>query len=367
MPRIVRAVLAASLAAGVLAPGAAGQSLLDRPPNLSGGWVGNGGQLYFNFLHRFVASDEPERKVSNVPTFTLAAGLGMRTLVGLQYATNSALSPRYPNEWELFARYALLQQERGAPLDLAGQVGYNLAGEGVDGELSLARRMGPLRVIAVGRVLSDAVGAGETRFAVGGGGTLRLTRYIALAGDVATITERVGEEKVAWSAGIHLGIPHSPHTLSLHASNTNAYTLQGLSRGEDIRRYGFEFTVPITLSRYFGRGGGAAAPGAAPGAPPAAPAAPAVQEGGVAATGTVFRAQMQNLAFMPTSIEIQAGTRVEWTNNAPLAHTVSADDASFESGLIEPGRTWSYTFTRPGTYPFHCTPHPFMKGTVVVR
>src|SRR4051812_8340959 len=80
--------------------GARGQSLLDRPPNLSGEWVGSSGQLYFNFLHRFIASDAPERKVVNVPTFTLAAGLPFSTLVGLEYSTNSTVAAAYPNEWE---------------------------------------------------------------------------------------------------------------------------------------------------------------------------------------------------------------------------------------------------------------------------
>ncbi|HEU0051923.1 MAG TPA: cupredoxin family copper-binding protein, partial [Longimicrobium sp.] len=83
--------------------------------------------------------------------------------------------------------------------------------------------------------------------------------------------------------------------------------------------------------------------------------------------GTVAKAGMRNLAYVPNRIEIAAGTTVEWTNNDPLAHSVTAADRSFDSGLIQPGATWRYTFTRPGTYDFSCTPHPFMKGTVVVR
>jgi plastocyanin len=58
---------------------------------------------------------------------------------------------------------------------------------------------------------------------------------------------------------------------------------------------------------------------------------------------------------------------VEWTNHDPLAHSVVADDGSFDSGLIQSGGTWRHTFTTPGTYTWHCTPHPFMKGTVVVK
>jgi plastocyanin len=358
--RAVRALCAACAVLCAGAGSARAQSLLDRPPNLSGEWVGSSGQLYFNFLHRFIASDAPERKISNAPTFTLAAGLPFRTLVGLEYATNSSLSPRYPNEWEFFARHALFQQDLGAPLDLGAQVGYNLAAQGVDGEVSVARRMGPLRLIGAGRVLSDPAASGS-RFAVGGGGTLRLTRYIALAGDAATLTDRRADEKIAWSAGVHLAIPGTPHTLSIHAANTSSYTLQGVSRGESTRRYGFEFTIPLTLNRWFGSSARAAA------APPPPPPAAAAATEPAATDGPVVHAAMRNLAFVPARLEIAAGTTVEWTNHDPLAHSVTADDGSFDSGLIQSGATWRHTFTTPGTYSWHCTPHPFMKGTVVVK
>jgi plastocyanin len=360
--RAVRAACALGAACAALCTSAAGgraQSLLDRPPNLSGGWVGSSGQLYFNFMHRFIASDAPERKVTNVPTFTLAAGLPFHALAGVEYSTNSALAPRFPNEWEAFARLAPLQQDRGAPVDLAGQVSYNFAAEGVDAEVTLARRMGPLRLIAAGRTLSG-IDAEDRRFAVAGGGTLRISRYFALAGDVATLTDRAAGEEVAWSAGVHLAIPGTPHTLSIQAANTATNTLQGQSRGDKTRRYGFEFTIPLTLSRWFGRSAEGHAPVAS--APGRAPA-----DSGATPTGPVARAGMRNLAFVPGTIEIQAGTTVEWTNNDPLAHSVTADDGSWDSGLIQPGHTWRRTFAQAGTYGYHCTPHPFMKGTVVVR
>ena len=360
--RAVRPLGAACAALCLVTAGARAQSLLDRPPNLNGGWVGSSGQLYFNFMHRFIASEAPERKVSNVPTFTLAAGLPFYTLIGAEYSTNSNVAPRYPNEWELFLRHAPLQQDRGAPVDLAGQVSYNFAVRGVDGEVSLARRAGPLRLIAVGRTLSDP-GSSDRRWAVGGGGTLRISRYFALAGDVATLTDRAEDEKVAWSAGLHLAIPGTPHTLSIQASNTATYTLQGLSRGDDTRRYGFEFTIPLTLNRWFGHSAEGHAPPA--GTPPALELAPA--DSGATPTGPVAHAGMRNLAFVPGTIEVTAGTTVEWTNNDPLSHSVTADDGSFASGLIGSGHKWRHTFTTPGTYTYHCTPHPFMKGTVIVR
>jgi plastocyanin len=50
-----------------------------------------------------------------------------------------------------------------------------------------------------------------------------------------------------------------------------------------------------------------------------------------------------------------------------VVHTVTAEDGSFESGEIQPGARGSVTFSRPGTYPYHCTPHPLMKGVGEVR
>jgi plastocyanin len=50
-----------------------------------------------------------------------------------------------------------------------------------------------------------------------------------------------------------------------------------------------------------------------------------------------------------------------------MAHSVTADDGTWDSGLIEPGAIWRHTFDMPGTYTFHCTPHPFMKGMVTVK
>ena len=227
------------------------QSLLDRPDHISADWVGNTGTLYFNFVHRFSESPPPEHKVSNFPTFLIATGFAGKALVGVNYATNSSLAARYPNEWEFFGRYSPLQQEDNAPFDLGGQIDYNLAVKGVDGELSIARRDGPVRLIAVSRMIADTLGGSKTRFAFGGGGTIRFGRFLAIAGDAASLTTRQPGEKIAWSAGVHIALPNTPHTLSLHVSNASTSTLQGLARGSDTRRYGFEFTIPVHVGRFF--------------------------------------------------------------------------------------------------------------------
>ncbi len=73
------------------------------------------------------------------------------------------------------------------------------------------------------------------------------------------------------------------------------------------------------------------------------------------------------MAYPRRRLEVTVGTTIEWTNEDPLAHTVTAADGSFDSGLIASGAVWRYTFSVAGTFDFFCTPHPFMKGTVVVK
>ena len=337
------------------------QSVLERPPNLSGGWLGARGTLQFNFVHRFGVGDAPLRKVTNSPTFLLAYQLPVPLLIGFNYATSSDVAAAFPNEWEVFARFGSHGNRPNADLpaallaaivpDRAIQVGYNQAAKSFDAELTFGRPVGRLRLMAVGRFFSNGYESDTTRYAVGGGAVLRLNRWFALAGDATTLIERRPNEELAWGAGLQIAIPYSPHTLSLQVTNTNTATLQGVSRGLDRMRGGFEFTIPFTLNRYFGRRGKTAANGGE----------------GAANVANATKAEMRTMVFGPKRIEISAGGTVTWTNNDPLVHTITADDGSWDSGAIEPGKSWSHTFTQPGEYAFHCTPHPFMKSVVVVR
>ncbi|MFN8473202.1 MAG: plastocyanin/azurin family copper-binding protein [Anaerolineae bacterium] len=71
--------------------------------------------------------------------------------------------------------------------------------------------------------------------------------------------------------------------------------------------------------------------------------------------------------YTPNNLVIHVGDTVTWTNTGAQQHTVTADDGSFDSGLFGNGGTYSHTFTTAGTYAYHCTPHPWMKGTVTVQ
>lgn len=262
-------VLSSTALSAAVSPAAFGQSALERTPNVTGGWIGGPHSLHFNFLHRFNNSGEPLRQVTNRPTFLLAYGAPIGVLIGAQYATRSDVAERMPNEWEAFARYGLLGEDRGQPLDVTAQAAYNHAADSWDGELSVARRLGPVRLLGAARVLSSAFGE-DRRFALAGGATLRVHQWLALAGDYGRLTDATDEEEAAWGMALQIGIPLTPHSLSIQRTNTNSGTLQGASRGGSEPRWGFEFTVPVALRRYFGRRETVAAAADAPADMPAA-------------------------------------------------------------------------------------------------
>jgi plastocyanin len=353
-----RAFLLALASVTVIAPApdAQAQSVLDRPPNLGGTWTGPPGTLHFNFLHRFSAGAAPTRKVVSAPTFLLGASLPANLLAGVRYATASQVVPAFPNEWELFVRANPVRAAAGAPLDLSVHAGWNQAAESFDAELTVGRRLGPVRLLAAGRAFSAAYAGDSARFAIAGGATVRLNNTFALAADVATLLDAADTEDAAWGAALQIAIPTTPHTLSLQATNTNTGTLQGSSIGTGRTRWGFEFTIPLTLRRFFGaRPGAVAAPRAADaGGPP------------VAAGRDTVRIAMKDLAYSTAEIIVAPGTTVIWTNDDPVDHTVTADAGAFDSGVIAPRQSWTRTFAEPGRFPYHCTPHPFMTGMVLV-
>ncbi len=76
-------------------------------------------------------------------------------------------------------------------------------------------------------------------------------------------------------------------------------------------------------------------------------------------------------SFRPAILTIRAGTEVRWVNMDLVAHTVSFSEhgnitGGVESGLLGHMGTFRYTFDTPGTYAYHCDPHPSMTGTVTV-
>ena len=74
---------------------------------------------------------------------------------------------------------------------------------------------------------------------------------------------------------------------------------------------------------------------------------------------------MKGMRFQPAELTVHPGETVEFKNEDIFAHTVTADDGSFDSGLIQPGSSWKMTVQKPGTLAYHCTPHPNMKAALV--
>jgi plastocyanin len=76
---------------------------------------------------------------------------------------------------------------------------------------------------------------------------------------------------------------------------------------------------------------------------------------------------IQGMAFGPATITVSAGTTITWTNKDAVGHTVTSTSGLFDSGLINANATYSHMFSAAGTYPYTCTIHPLMTGTVVVH
>ena len=93
--------------------------------------------------------------------------------------------------------------------------------------------------------------------------------------------------------------------------------------------------------------------------PAAGGAATCTGSGGTAVT-------IQNFAFSPATATVAVGSTVTWTNDDSTAHTVTFD-AGPNCGQLSSGATTTATFSAAGSYAYHCSIHPSMKGTVVVQ
>lgn len=79
--------------------------------------------------------------------------------------------------------------------------------------------------------------------------------------------------------------------------------------------------------------------------------------------------QIASYTFKPEKITVKIGTTVTWSNTDSVSHTVTADQTSADapnSALFGRGQTYSFTFNKAGTYAYHCMPHTYMHGSVIV-
>jgi len=80
-----------------------------------------------------------------------------------------------------------------------------------------------------------------------------------------------------------------------------------------------------------------------------------------------------DFGFDPQVLNIKVGDTVTWTNTGQVQHTTTSGDGNtqtpsgvWDSGLLDPGESFSFTFTTPGAFDYYCIPHPFMQGQIVV-
>lgn len=91
----------------------------------------------------------------------------------------------------------------------------------------------------------------------------------------------------------------------------------------------------------------------------------AAAAGGGAQAGRTVTVGIVNFAYRPASLTIGKGSTVVFRNSSGTAHTATRG-GSFTTGRIKAGRSASIRFGQRGTFAYHCTIHPFMKGKIVV-
>jgi plastocyanin len=78
------------------------------------------------------------------------------------------------------------------------------------------------------------------------------------------------------------------------------------------------------------------------------------------------KVSIQGFAFRPQAITVPLGSSVTWTNNDLEQHTATARNGTFNSDAIDNGKSFTFQFTKAGTYVYNCQIHPYMVGQVVV-
>jgi plastocyanin len=77
--------------------------------------------------------------------------------------------------------------------------------------------------------------------------------------------------------------------------------------------------------------------------------------------------KVDNFSFGPAILTVAVGTTVTWTNRDDIPHTIVSTDKIFKSKVLDTDEKFSFTFAKPGTYPYFCSIHPKMTGSVVVQ
>jgi plastocyanin len=92
----------------------------------------------------------------------------------------------------------------------------------------------------------------------------------------------------------------------------------------------------------------------------AVPASPADEP----ATHTVT---IEGMKFVPETLTVKRGDTVVWVNNDLVPHTATSEKTAFDSKMIAAGDSWTFVASKAGEFPYSCTFHPTMKGTLAVE
>lgn len=157
----------------------------------------------------------------------------------------------------------------------------------------------------------------------------------------------IGTRLPFWSFGIHRKLAH----------------VTSLEDLPDMKPVSFLFAVALVGAATF-----AAAPhrGFARGRTTAQLASPIPASSTVDASPAAV-VDTKNYAYAPDPVTIKTGETVLFKNSDAVAHTVAADDASFDSGEMAANASWSHTFAKAGTFTYYCAYHRYMRGTVIVE
>lgn len=83
-------------------------------------------------------------------------------------------------------------------------------------------------------------------------------------------------------------------------------------------------------------------------------------------TATPAVVTIKDFAFNPSTLSIPVGGQVTFKNLDTASHTASDANGAFDSGNLDTGQSWTYTFTKAGSYKIICKYHPSMKGMIIV-
>lgn len=83
--------------------------------------------------------------------------------------------------------------------------------------------------------------------------------------------------------------------------------------------------------------------------------------------GVAHTVVIEAMQFSPSHLEVKVGDTVIWKNQDPFPHTATSGKNGFDSKTIPAGQTWKFIAKKPGIFPYLCTLHETMKGTLVVK